>query len=146
MKTLLKSLGAVIALASALFVSGCSSSRTEMNVPSTQTMVNLNQNNYRTIKTGAVGTSYGFRLLGIIPFANPSVSKARANLYKDLGIKLEGKPVTLANTTSDRSTVYILICSFPCVTVQGDVVEFVDAQTMRAPEPGGQKLTQFQTP
>ena len=111
----------------AVFFTGCASNTTEMNTPSTQTAVNLSQSNFRIIKAGAVGTSHGFRLLGIIPFAGANETQARADLYKQLGQSLEGKSATLANTTYSKSTTYLILFSVPKVTVEADIVEYLNA-------------------
>jgi hypothetical protein len=112
---------------------GCASNTTELNSPSTQTAVNLSQSNFRIIKAGAVGTSHGFRLLGIIPFAGANETQARADLYKQLGQSLEGKSATLANTTYSKSTVYLILFSVPKVTVEADVVEYVSVPPASSP-------------
>ena len=88
------------------------------------TAVDLNKNNYRVIKAGAVGESTGFRLLGIIPFANPQYSEAKANIYKSVNEPLTGRAIALANTTEDRSTIYLILFSLPKVTITADVIEF----------------------
>jgi hypothetical protein len=93
---------------------------------STGTSVNLAGNNYKIIKTGAMGHSSGFRLLGIIPFVSPTHSGAKASLYESIGIPLTGKSVALANETEDRSTIYLILFSIPKITVTADVVEFTD--------------------
>jgi len=117
----------VVGLAGAVVVlAGCASNTTEVSSPSTQTAVNLSQNNFRVIKAGAVGTSHGFRLLGIIPFAGANETDARADLYRHLGQSLEGKSATLANTTYSKSTVYLILFSVPKVTVEADVVEYLN--------------------
>lgn len=121
-----------VACAAVLFT-GCASSNTEITAPSTQTAVNLSQNNFRIIKAGAVGTSHGFRLLGIIPFAGANETQARANLYNNIGISLEGKSATLANTTYSKSTIYLILFSVPKVTVEADVVEYLNNPPASAP-------------
>lgn len=117
----------------AWFFAGCASNTTEMNAPSTETAVNLSQNNFRIIKAGAVGTSHGFRLLGIIPFAGANETDARADLYRNLGQSLEGKSATLANTTYSKSTIYLILFSVPKVTVEADVVEYLSAPPVTPP-------------
>jgi hypothetical protein len=112
-------------LTALLLVSGCASSRVENKVSSTQTQVNLTHGNYKMVKAGAVGRSYGFRfLLGIIPVAAPSTATARADLYRNLGQPVDGKAVALINTVEDRSTAWLLLFSIPKLVITGDVVEF----------------------
>jgi hypothetical protein len=117
--------------AAILLTSGCASSRVENNMPSTQTQVTLTHGNYKMVKAGAEGRSYGFRFfLGIIPITAPSTATARADLYASLGQSVNGRSVALINTTEDRSTTWLLLFSVPKIVLTGDVVEFAqDNQT-----------------
>jgi len=115
----------VLCSVSLAILTGCSSEGEFRQ--STGTSVALAGNNYKIIKTGATGTSSGFRLLGIIPFASPTHSGAKASLYESIGIPLTGKSVALANETEDRSSLYLILFSIPKITVTADVVEFTDA-------------------
>ena len=114
------------AICTAMFLStGCSSTHVDNNMPSTQTQVNLNRANYKVIKAGAEGRSYGFRfLLGIIPITAPSTADARADLYKNLGEPVGGRSVALVNVMEDRSTTWLILFSVPKIVLTGDVVEF----------------------
>lgn len=104
---------------------GCASTRVENTSPSTQTQVDLTHANYKMIKAGAEGRSYGFRvLLGIIPITAPSTAAARADLYRNVGESVNGKSVALINVTQDRSTTWLLLFSIPKLVITGDVVEF----------------------
>jgi Family of unknown function (DUF6567) len=125
MKTKL-SLPLAAALSAAMMLSaGCASTRVTNNTPSTETQVNLNHANYRMIKAGAEGRSYGFRfLLGIIPITAPSSAAAREDLYRNVGESVNGKSVALINVTEDRSTTWLLLFSVPKLVITGDVVEF----------------------
>ena len=108
-----------------IMATGCASTRVEN--ASTETQVNLTHGNYRVIKAGAVGRSYGFRfLLGIIPVAAPSTADARADLYGSLGESVNGKSVALVNVMEDRSTTWLLLFSVPKIVITGDVVEFAE--------------------
>lgn len=116
-----------MALLSAIVVitAGCTSTRVENNTPSTQTEVALTHGNYKMIKPGAMGRSYGFRFfLGIIPITAPSTAAARSDLYQSVGESLNGKSVALVNVTQDRSTTWLLLFSIPKIVITGDVVEF----------------------
>ena len=119
-------LSIVAALSAAVLItSGCARSRVENNMPSTQTQVTLTHGNYKMIKAGAEGRSYGFRFfLGIIPITAPSTAAARADLYNSLGQSMSGRSVALINTTEDRSTTWLLLFSVPKIVLTGDVVEF----------------------
>jgi len=108
-----------------LFSAGCASTRVTNNASSTQTQIDLNHANYRMIKAGAEGRSYGFRfLLGIIPITAPNTAAARADLYNHVGESVTGKSVALINVTEDRSTTWLLLFSIPKLVITGDVVEF----------------------
>lgn len=88
-----------------IIAGGCATSNVENKQATTQTQVSLSHANYKIIKAGAIGRSYGFRfLLGIIPFAAPSTAEARADLYRNLGQPVDGKSIALVNTEEDRST------------------------------------------
>ena len=86
---------------------------------STGTGVVLKSNNYKVLKAGARGDSYGFYLLGLISYAD-----AKYDLYDGIGHKLEGRSIALANQTEDTSTVYLILFSFPRITITADIVEF----------------------
>ncbi len=111
--------------------SGCvSSSKVDMR-QSTSTSVSLNEKNYKLIQGGATGRSYGFRLLGILPFASPHYATARRDLYAKVEEPLTGRSVALANTMEDRSTSFWLLFSVPKLTVIADVIEFVDGSEVK---------------
>jgi hypothetical protein len=116
----------IAALSAAMLMAvGCASTKVQNSAPSTQTQVNLTHGNYKMIKAGAVGRSYGFRfLLGIIPITAPSTAAARADLYRSLDQPVNGKSVALVNVTEDRSTTWLLLFSVPKLVITGDVVEF----------------------
>jgi hypothetical protein len=78
------------------------------------------------VKDGAIGTSCGFKVLGIFPITSASASKARAHLYRDLGLDLRGKSTALTDVTQDRTTFYLILFSIPKVTVQADVIEYIN--------------------
>lgn len=104
---------------------GCASTRVTNNASSTETQIDLNHANYKMIKAGAEGRSYGFRfLLGIIPITAPNTAAARADLYSHVGESVNGKSVALINVTEDRSTTWLLLFSVPKLVITGDVVEF----------------------
>ncbi len=105
-------------------LSGCSSSGDFQQ--STGTSVSLERNNYKVIKSGAVGSSSGFKLLGIIPIVSPSYADAKRNLYQSTGQSLEGRSIALANQTQDTSSLYLVLFSIPTLTFSADIVEFKD--------------------
>jgi thiol-disulfide isomerase/thioredoxin len=122
------SLVSLMVLSVTMFLAaGCSSTRVENTSPSTQTQVSLTHGNYKMVKAGAEGKSYGFRfLLGIIPITAPSTADARADLYSKLGQDVTGRSVALVNVTQDRSTTWLLLFSIPKIVITGDVVEFAE--------------------
>jgi hypothetical protein len=124
-----------LALCAVLFiVAGCSSTSVENNASSTQTQVSLSHANYKMVKAGATGHSYGFRfLLGIIPITAPSTAAARADLYRSLNTPMGGKSVALVNVTKDESTTWLLLFSVPKIVITGDVVEFINDEKSPTP-------------
>ncbi len=116
------------ALASVIFslsvLGGCSSTGDFQQ--STGTSVSLERNNYKVIKSGAVGRSSGFKLLGIIPIVSPSYADAKKDLYQSAGQSLEGRSIALANQTQDNSSLYLILFSIPTLTFSADIVEFKD--------------------
>lgn len=86
--------------------------------------VDLRENNYKIIKVGAEGESKGFSLLGFIPLVSPTWAEAKADLYKKIGQKIEGRSIGLANQTEDWSNLYLILFSLPKITITADVVEF----------------------
>src|ERR1700722_5198723 len=97
------SVGLLAALCAAVFITaGCASTRVENTSPSTQTEVSLTHGNYKMVRAGAEGRSYGFRFfLGIIPITAPSTAEARAALYRNVGQSVNGRSVALINVTED---------------------------------------------
>ncbi|HUJ79712.1 MAG TPA: hypothetical protein VLY45_05290 [Nitrospiria bacterium] len=101
---------------------------------STVTRVDLSQNNYRLIRTGAMGQSKGLWLLGVIPLFSPSASEAKTDLYEhlDLGRQMEHKATALINVTEDWSVYYLILVAIPRITITADIIEFIDQ-----PQSGG---------
>jgi hypothetical protein len=109
-------------------VAGCASSHINVG-QSTTTAVDLKGKNYRMVQAGATGTSYGFRLLMILPITSPHYATARRDLYASVKEPLTGKAVALADQMEDRSSLYLILFSIPKVTITADVIEFVDSST-----------------
>jgi hypothetical protein len=105
---------------------GCASSRIENRPQGAATAVSLSGKNYRLIQGGAKGESYGFRLLGLIPFASPHYADAKRALYASVHEPLTNKAVALANEMEDKSTVYLILFSIPQLSITADVIEFTD--------------------
>ena len=83
---------------------------------------------YKTLKTGAVGESTGFKFLWI-PFASPSENDAKRDMLERLqkeGINTSGKNVAFANATSDRGGFgFIGLIGAPTITLSADVIEIL---------------------
>jgi hypothetical protein len=109
-----------------LCLSSCSNYRDGQMLQSTATSVVLQSNNYKTVRAGATGVSHGFSLLGFLPIVSPNYAAAKANLYQDLGTKVEGKSIALANQTEDRSSLWLILFSIPKIMITADVIEFTN--------------------
>jgi hypothetical protein len=83
---------------------------------------------YKTLKTGAVGVSHGFKFLWI-PFASPSEADAKQDMLEQLqkeGINTAGKNIGFANATSDRGGFgFIGLIGTPKITLSADVIEIL---------------------
>lgn len=83
---------------------------------------------YKTLKTGAVGESTGFKFLWI-PFASPSEADAKQDMLERLqkeGITTSGKNLAFANATADRGGFgFIGLIGAPKITLTADVVEIL---------------------
>jgi hypothetical protein len=84
--------------------------------------------NYKTLKSGAIGESTGFKLLWI-PFASPSEADAKRDMLERLqkeGINTAGKNIGFANATSDRGGFgFIGLIGAPTITLSADVIEIL---------------------
>ncbi|HEU4503828.1 MAG TPA: hypothetical protein VFR79_03310 [Nitrospira sp.] len=84
--------------------------------------------NYKTLKTGAIGESTGFKFLWI-PFASPSEADAKRDMLERLqkeGINTSGKNIAFANATSDRGGFgFIGLIGAPTITLTADVIEIL---------------------
>jgi Family of unknown function (DUF6567) len=104
---------------------GCSSTGS-FKGETTGTGVSLTHKNYRVVKAEAEGRSYGFSLLGIIPFTSPTYASAKMDLYNSVGESLTGRAIALANQTEDHSFTYLILFSIPRLTITADVIEFTE--------------------
>lgn len=86
----------------------------------------LEDRKFKIIKARARSVKYGFRLLGFIPIVHPSHSDAVQEIYDSAGQSFEGRAVTLANHTQERTGNWFVLFSVPKLTVTADIVEFVD--------------------
>jgi hypothetical protein len=125
-KVMVKFISLLLALSVTALVGCATSDRGEFKGQSTSAGVGLTKKNYKVIKVGAKGESSGFKLLGLIPLANPSYSDAKDMLYKSIGEPLEGRAVALVNQTEDDSSVYLILFSIPTIKISADVIEYID--------------------
>ncbi|HYE33823.1 DUF6567 family protein [Methylocaldum sp.] len=87
----------------------------------------LSQPNFRLVQADVVGSSTGFKLLGIFTFKSPEYAEAITRLYKKAGIS-SGKAQALVNVVYEQTQPYFILFSLPKVTVRGDLVEFKEGQ------------------
>jgi len=120
-----------VVLALAVMAVGCTSTGGRYDTQQA-TRVDLTNANYRVIKSGAVGRSYGFRLFGFIPFSSPSYAKAMNKVRRQA--PMEGKATAITNVTQDSAIIWCLLFTLPKLTVTADIVEFTQAP---APPPAG---------
>jgi hypothetical protein len=90
--------------------------------------VDLAKIKYRTLKSGAVGESTGFKFLWI-PFASPSEAEAKPDMLDRLqkeGVSTAGKNIAFTNATADRGGFgFIGLIGAPTITLTADVVEIL---------------------
>jgi len=91
------------------------------------TQVKLSQPNFRLIRADIVGSSTGFKLLGIFTFKSPEYAEAITRLYKKAGISI-GKAQTLVNVVYEQTQPYFILFSLPKITVRADLVEFRESR------------------
>jgi hypothetical protein len=117
---------------SCLLLSGCpaalpflspASGQNQVQQLQTSTLVHLNGQNYRIIKTNITGTDWGFNLLGLVTLVSPNYVKAVKQLYKEGGIT-EGRAIALANVAQQDTSPYFILFSLPRITLRADVIEF----------------------
>jgi hypothetical protein len=88
------------------------------------TTTTLERANYRIVKANVVGHDTGFYLLGIIPIVSPEDTSAMAHLYRQVG-QMEGRSLAMANVVQERSDLYLILFSFPRLSIRADFIEFV---------------------
>lgn len=91
---------------------------------------NLDNRNFKILKARATSVKYGFKILGLIPIIYPSHSEAVKEIYDSVGESFEGRAVTLANRTEERTGNWFILFSLPKLTISADVVEFYDNKTI----------------
>jgi hypothetical protein len=101
------------------------------------TEIKLEDGNFITIRTNVVGSSKGFKLLGLITVVPATLDKAMNRMYASAEMQ-EGRPQTTANLVVEHSGIYVILFSIPSVTVRADVVEFLPSQNDN--EEGGSRV------
>ncbi|WP_133717268.1 DUF6567 family protein [Methylocaldum gracile] len=91
----------------------------------TVTQVTLSQPNFRLVKADVIGSSTGFRLLGLLTFKSPDYAEAITRLYENAGVS-NGTAQFFVNLVYDQTSPYFILFSLPKITVRGDLVEFRD--------------------
>ena len=123
----MKSLNIIMLLSAVLSISVLLSS---CNSPSgfshgTGTQVDLGKKNYRVVKSNAVGASWGFWLLGVIPIVPTSHTEAITDMCEKSSLK-EGSAQAYINVAEEKSTIYLILFSLPKLSVRADIVEFTE--------------------
>ncbi|WP_206054840.1 DUF6567 family protein [Nitrosococcus wardiae] len=91
----------------------------------TVTSVNLSKKNYRIVKADVTGSSWGFKLLGLITLKPVSYANAITELYQKAGVST-GKAQALANVSQQKSSPFFILFSIPRITFRADLVEFTE--------------------
>ncbi|MDH4078184.1 MAG: hypothetical protein OEU68_00045 [Nitrospira sp.] len=93
---------------------------------------------HRVLKSGAVGTDTGFKLLWI-PFMSPSEADAKADMLERLnkeGISTAGKNIAFSNVTADRGGFgFIGLIGAPSIKLVADVIELLGEEPPSAAVP-----------
>ena len=109
----------------------------------------LAQVKYRTLKTGAVGESTGFKFLWI-PFANPTDAEAKRDMLDRLkkeGIETTGKNIGFTGATADKGGFgFIGLIGAPTITLTADVIEILGAQSSHEMAPPAAQPTSAGSP
>jgi len=111
-----------VALVLVALVVGCSTGGSKY-IAEHATSVDLRNANYRVIKSSAVGTDRGFKLLGFISLSSPSYVDAMNDLRGQT--PMEGRATAVANVVQEESSIWLLLFSIPKVTITGDIIEFI---------------------
>jgi len=100
--------------------------------------VDLAKIKYRTLKSGAIGESTGFKFLWI-PFASPSETDAKRDMLERLqkeGVSTTGKNIAFTNATADQGGFgFIGVIGAPKITLSADVIEILGEASPQQPVP-----------
>jgi hypothetical protein len=95
------------------------------NPYATTTAVNLSRQNFKIVKSNAIGSSVGFSFLGLVTLKAPGYAEAITQLYQQTGVS-EGKAQALVNVVHENSSTYFILFALPKITVRADIIEFTD--------------------
>ncbi len=102
----------------------------------TSTSIDLSKANYRIVRPNVVGTSKGFKLLGLITLKSSNYTKAMTHLYEQAQVA-EGRPQAIANIVHERGGPYFILFSLPRVRVRADLIEFIGESESTNHPPAG---------
>ena len=105
-----------------------------------ETSVKLEESNFITIRTNVVGSSKGFKLLGLITLSPATLDTAMNRLYANAEVQ-PGRPQTFAHLIVENSEIYVILFSIPHVTARADLIEFLPAdEEEETPSPQGHEI------
>lgn len=77
----------------------------------------------RIVERNMKGTSNGFRLLGILPLAFPSVDRAEDEILSHVDPVLRDQSQILVNRVIENRTVYFFVGSLHTITLRADLAQ-----------------------
>ncbi len=107
----------VVACAAYLLASGCN--RIEYLPPAQ----NGSGTELTIVKRGLSADSHGFRFLGILPLAFPSITDAERKILEQAAIPPHDPNYVLVNKVKQTNTVYLFIASVHSLKLTADVAE-----------------------
>ena len=129
----------IVAFACMLLIVGTVSCRSDYHsgfVSQSMKPAELTRVKYRTLKSGAVGDSTGFKFLWI-PFASPSEADAKRDMLERLqkeGVNTTGRNIAFTNATADQGGFgFIGLIGAPKITLTADVVEILGEASPQQP-------------
>ncbi|MFN2376778.1 MAG: hypothetical protein ABR538_09590 [Candidatus Binatia bacterium] len=80
------------------------------------------------VKRGLSASSQGFRFLGILPLAFPSLADAEQKILVQAGVPQHDPNFVLVNKVKQTNTIYLFIASIHTMTLTADVAELHEAE------------------
>jgi hypothetical protein len=84
----------------------------------TTTTVNLSRQNFKIVKTNAIGSSVGFSFLNLFTLKAPGYAEANTLHYQQIGVS-EGKAQALIYVMHESSSTYFILSALLKITVCG---------------------------